>query len=72
VSEDRDVVQNELLGDEETKRCAVCDLPKPRSALILISGEELGHAGAGGVDVCIDCYRSIQRGDVEPIGDPEF
>jgi hypothetical protein len=71
VSEEREVVNKELLGNE-TKPCAICEIPKPKSELILVTGEVLGHAGGGNVDVCLDCYRSIQRGDVEPIGDLEF
>jgi hypothetical protein len=72
VSEERDIVRSELLRDEETKNCAVCGLPKAKSTLILMSSEELGHAGGGNVDVCVDCYREIQRGEVEPAGDLEF
>lgn len=72
MSEEREILNKELLGDEESKPCAICEIPKPKSELILVSGETLGHVGGGNVDVCIDCYRSIQRGEVEPIGDPEF
>lgn len=72
MSEEREIVGKELLGDESTKPCAVCEVPKPKDELMLVSAESLGHAGGGNVDVCVDCYRSIQRGDVEPVGDPEF
>lgn len=72
MSEEHEVFSKELLGNEEARTCEVCGLSKPKSELVLVSGEVLGHAGGGNVDVCVDCYRGIQRGDVEPIGDPDI
>ncbi len=71
MSEERDVVNRELLG-EDTKPCALCEIPKPKSSLILVSGEVIGLIGGGNVDICPDCYRTMQTGEVEPPGDPEF
>jgi hypothetical protein len=71
MSEDQEVVNRELGGDD-LKPCALCGIPKPKNTLILVSAEQIGHMGGGNVDVCVDCYRGIQRGDVEPVGDPEF
>jgi hypothetical protein len=72
VSEDREVMRNELIGRNETRVCTVCDLPKPTSRLLLVSAETIGHVGGGNVDICIDCFRSLQRGEVEPLGDPDI
>jgi hypothetical protein len=71
MSEEQEVVNREI-GGNDTRPCALCGIPKLKSSLILISSEEIGHVGGGNVDVCVDCYRGIQRGDVEPAGDPEF
>jgi hypothetical protein len=71
MSEERDVVNREL-GGSETKPCALCEISKPKSSLIMVSSETIGHSGGGHVDICADCYRSLQSGDVEPPGDPEF
>jgi hypothetical protein len=72
MSEDYEVVNRELLGESETKPCAMCGISKPQSSLYLVTGEVIGHAAGGNVDICDDCYQELQRGDVEPIGDPEF
>jgi hypothetical protein len=71
MSEEHEVVNREL-GGNETKPCALCGIPKPKNSMILVTGEVIGHAGGGNADVCVDCYKGIQRGDVEPTGDPEF
>ena len=72
MSEEHDIVNRELLGDDGTKPCALCGLSKPKSSLYLVTGEVIGHMGGGNADVCADCYQTLQRGDVEPVGDPEF
>jgi hypothetical protein len=72
MSEEQAAMNRELVGGGDSKPCTLCGVPKPKDSLLLISGEMIGHTGGGDVDVCVDCYRRIQRGDVEPIGDPEF
>lgn len=72
MSEDYEVVNRELLGEDATKPCAMCGISKPTSSLYLVTAEVIGHIGGGNVDVCEDCYKGLQRGDVEPVGDPEF
>ncbi len=71
MSEDQEVVNREL-GGSDYKPCALCEVPKPKKSLLLVTGEVIGHMGGGNVDVCTDCYKRIQAGEVEPIGDPEF
>jgi hypothetical protein len=71
MSEDQEVVNREL-GGNGMKPCALCGIPKPKDSLILVTGETIGHVGGGNVDVCVDCYKGLQRGDVDPPGDPEF
>jgi hypothetical protein len=72
MNEEQEIVNRELLGDSESKPCALCGISKPNTSLLLVTAETIGHVGGGNVDVCVDCYRGLQRGDVEPIGDPEF
>lgn len=71
MSEEQEVVNREL-GGGDSKPCALCGVPKPKKSLLLVTGEVIGHMGGGNVDVCIDCYKRIQAGEVEPIGDPEY
>jgi hypothetical protein len=70
MSEEHDVINRELLGGE-SKPCALCGISKPQSSLILVSGEVIGVAGGGNVDICTDCYQGLQRGDVDPAVEPE-
>ncbi len=72
MSEDQEVVNRELLGGNDSKPCALCGISKPAESLILVASETIGHMGGGNVDICVDCYNGLQRGDVEPLGDPEF
>lgn len=72
MSEEQDIVNRELLGGNETKPCALCGISKPKESLLLVTGEVIGHMGGGNVDICLDCYQGLQRGDVEPLGDPEL
>ena len=72
MSEEQAALNKELTGNDDSRTCAACGLSKPASELVLVSSETLGHVGGGNADVCLDCYRQIQSGDVEPMGDPEF
>jgi hypothetical protein len=72
MSEEREILTHELLGDHSTRPCAICEMPKPTSGLVLVSGETIGHPGGGNVDVCVDCYQTLQSGEIEPPGDPDF
>jgi hypothetical protein len=70
MSEEREIVNRELLGSS-SKQCALCGLPYPSDALVLVSAEVIGHAAGGNVDICADCHKQLHQGQVEPPGDPE-
>jgi hypothetical protein len=70
MSEEREVLSSEISGHGKLKPCAVCGLPKSSSDLYLVPGEHVGIAATGNVDICADCYRRLQRGEIVSLDDP--
>jgi hypothetical protein len=70
MSEEREVLASEISGHGRLKPCAVCGLPKETRELQLVPGDTVGLAGTGNVDICNDCYRDLQGGDLVSIDEP--